>query len=359
MNDLQLGLLAIGGVVILAVLIYNRWVTQRSAPKRSHPPADSGPAASDLAALDPTDGEGGRVEPVLDGAMGASATDPSDPTAVKHPIDKRPLLDPLIDVIVNLGLDGVVSGEAVLAAMPRSRRIGTKPFAVEGLNADGWEPVRAGQRYSALQAGVQLANRAGALNEIEYSEFIAKVQDLAESVQASVDFPDMMAEVARARELDQFAGDHDAQLGFTVRATRAAWSPGYLAQHAGQLGFVAGVLPGRMVLPGAEPGAAPILVLLFETQAALADDPEQAALLQFDLALDVPHVPRSEQPYVRLRDSAAALAKQMEGRITDDRGRPLSADTMDQIGADLENLYDTLESRDLAAGSVLARRLFS
>ena len=32
---------------------------------------------------------------------------------------------------------------------------------------------------------------------------------------------------------------------------------------------------------------------------------------------------------------------------------------MDAIGADLEQLYDTLDSRDLAAGSHLARRLFS
>ena len=31
----------------------------------------------------------------------------------------------------------------------------------------------------------------------------------------------------------------------------------------------------------------------------------------------------------------------------------------DGIGASLEQLYDTLDSRELAAGSVLARRLFS
>jgi hypothetical protein len=32
---------------------------------------------------------------------------------------------------------------------------------------------------------------------------------------------------------------------------------------------------------------------------------------------------------------------------------------MDTIGAELQSLYDTLEQRDLAAGSPLARRLFS
>jgi len=32
---------------------------------------------------------------------------------------------------------------------------------------------------------------------------------------------------------------------------------------------------------------------------------------------------------------------------------------MDVIGTELQTLYDTLEQRDLAAGSPLARRLFS
>ncbi|MDB5730788.1 MAG: ZipA FtsZ-binding region, partial [Variovorax sp.] len=40
-------------------------------------------------------------------------------------------------------------------------------------------------------------------------------------------------------------------------------------------------------------------------------------------------------------------------------GQLLQEDTMDAIAADLEQLYDTLASRDLAAGSPLALRLFS
>ena len=68
---------------------------------------------------------------------------------------------------------------------------------------------------------------------------------------------------------------------------------------------------------------------------------------------------RSEQPFVRLREAATNLAQAMDGTITDDNGRPLARDAMDLIGSELEGLYDTLEQRDLAAGSALARRLFS
>jgi hypothetical protein len=49
----------------------------------------------------------------------------------------------------------------------------------------------------------------------------------------------------------------------------------------------------------------------------------------------------------------------MDGVVSDDNGQTIQPQALDVIGADLEKLYDTLDSRDLAAGSPLARRLFS
>jgi FtsZ-interacting cell division protein ZipA len=73
----------------------------------------------------------------------------------------------------------------------------------------------------------------------------------------------------------------------------------------------------------------------------------------------VSQVDRAEQPFVRLREVAQSMAQAMEGVVTDDNGQVLARETMDSIGAELEGLYDTLQARDLAAGSALARRLFS
>jgi len=280
------------------------------------------------------------------------------------PVARRPVMDSLIDVIATLTLDSsvhAVSGEAALAAMPATRRAGSKPFSVEGYNLQAlvWEQPRNGQRYGGFQAGVQMANRTGALNEIEYSEFVVKTQAFADAINATPEFPEMLDEVARARELDQFASAHDAQLGFTIRARNASWSPGYVHQSAARLGFVAGVIPGRMVLPSSIDGLPPLLVLSFDAQAALADDPAQSAIRDLTLHLDVAQVNRAEHPFERMRESASALAEAMEGVVTDDNGQPLVPATLDVIAADLEALYDTLEQRDLAAGSPLARRLFS
>jgi len=375
MSNLQIGLAIIGGLVLAAVVAYNAWITRQNAPRTARerpaplPAADAADPVADVGErmADPL---AGRIDPVLDTDLAdtvpAALTDTlpdagmpmrREPAAAP---DRRPGLDALIDVIAPITPEAEVSGDAVLAALPSTRRVGSKPFAVEGLSATGdWEPPRPGQRYRQLQAGVQLANRAGALNDIEFSEFVVKTQAFADVLSAAVEFPDMRAEVARARELDAFAGDHDAQLGFTLRARRAAWSPGYVAQNAARVGFVAGALPGRMVLAGSQPGQAPVLSLTFDPQAAMAEDPEQSALREVTLSLEVTHVPRSEQPFVQLRQAAQALAQAMDGVVTDDAGQPLGNDAMDRIGADLEALYDALDARDLSAGSPQARRLFS
>ena len=192
-----------------------------------------------------------------------------------------------------------------------------------------------------------------------FRSFVMKAQAFADAVGGEPEFPEMLDEVARARELDNFASGHDAQLSFTLRAIHTAWSPGYVQQSAGRIGFVAGSIPGRMVLSASQPGHAPILGLAFDTQAAMAEDPEQTALRELTLSLDVPQVLRSEQPFARMCEAAIALAASMDGAIIDDNGTPIRSEAMEVIHADLEQLYDTLDERELSAGSALARRLFS
>lgn len=343
-SNLQLGLAIAGGLVLAGVVAQGAWMSRKNMPRQAQP-EDTQPS------LDPVQPPRDLLEPVVDADAFGNVSAP----------EKKAGLDALIDVIAPISLDDPVPGEAALAAMPPTRRVGSKPFAIEGLNATHrlWELPAAGQRYDAFQAGVQLANRSGPLNDIEYSEFVIKTQAFADAVNGAPEFPEMRDEVARARELDAFAGEHDAQLGFTLRARSTAWSPGFIAQNAARLGFVAGVIPGRMVLPASAPGLPPILGLGFDAQAALADDPTQSAIREVTLSLDVPHVERSERPFVRMRESAAALAQAMDGLVTDDNGQPLASDAMDLIGSELEKLYDTLHDRELGAGSVLARRLFS
>jgi hypothetical protein len=350
--SLTLALAILGGLVLAALVAHSAWQARKAGPRR---------AAVVLPRPEPRDPVLGdeRVEPGLTPMAAPDLSMPApDARALRRGVQR---LDALIDAIATLAVEVQISGDMAMAHLPPTRRAGGKPFLVEGLNADTgeWEPPTAGQRYREFQAGVLLANRTGALNEIEYSEFVQKVQAFAEAIGALADFPDMLEVVVRARELDAFAGDHDAQLAVHLKARSAAWSVGYLLQHAARHGFVPGMVPGRLVLPANEEGAPPVLTLNFDPQAALADDPNQTAVREATLAFDVPQSDPQGDPFVAWQASAEALALGMDAAIVDDDGQPLSPQGFAVIGSELGRLYQELEARDLAAGSGAARRLFS
>jgi hypothetical protein len=374
MNNLLLGLSVAGGLVLAGVIAQGAWTARKRAPKLADAVDDTPNIHGQAESMEPAGISGlfnadDKVEPSL--YADNSPVLPIEPEFDSDRFDaeiaslpapeRKPSLDPLIDILTAIDLDFPISGDAVLAALPATRRVGSKPFAVEGLREDDaeWESPRPGQRYSALQAGVQLANRTGALNDIEYSEFVIKTQNFADAVCGEPEFPEMHEEVARARELDAFAAAHDAQLRFVLRAVGVAWSTGYVAQNAARIGFVAGSLPGRMVLPNPVASLPQLLTLTFDSQAAMAEDASQSAIRELTLSLEVSHVARTELPFARMRECAKALATAMEGRLCDDQGQLMSEPALDSLAIDIERLYDALDQRDLSAGSMLARRLFS
>ena len=200
---------------------------------------------------------------------------------------------------------------------------------------------------------------AGALNEIEYSEFVQKMQAMADAIGAVPEFPDMLDVVARARELDAFASPHDATLSVQLRANSAAWSVGYVQQCASRHGFVPGATAGRLVLPAAEEGAPPVLVLAFDAQAALADDPASAPVRELSLVLDVRKRRKRSSRLPRWQQAINALVDDMDASAVDDEGRPLTLQHFASIADELNKLYRALESHDMAAGTAVARRCSS
>ncbi len=350
MSSLTIALASLGGVLLAGVIAHGAWQARKAGPKR--------------AAIQPQ-----RVEPrepvmgdAVEGGDGARIAELPVPVSERR-ASKRSAnrLDASIDSIVTLTLEAPVGGAFVLSHLPATRRAGSKPFLIEGLNSEtgAWEAPDSSQRYGELQAGVQLANRTGGLNEIEYSEFVQTLQAFADAIGAIADFPDMLEVVASARELDHFASERDAQLAVHLKARSVAWSVGYIQQHAGRHGFVPGVVPGRLVLPAGEEGSPPVLTLTFDSQAAFADDPNLAAVRDVTLSFDVPQTDPAVQPFIAWQAAAQALSLGMDAGIVDDNGRPLSPEGFTAIGAELERLYKALAERDMAAGSAAARRLFS
>lgn len=294
-----------------------------------------------------------------------ATTTASKPAAIPA-LDGQPapaVIDPLVDCIVPMHLERKASGDRILPLTGRLRRAGTKQVHIEGLRAEtnAWEAVTAGHQYEDLQVAVQLANRSGPLNALEFSEFVNAVEALAESLDASADLPDMTETVANARELDGFAAGADVQLGVNVISDGAPWSAAYVQTVATQDGLVLSRDGTRFIRyePGADGVQKPLFTLQFGDTNFLRDDLTLNAGRQITLLLDVPQAPQAIKPFKTVCEYGYSLAQRMGAQLVDDNMRPLSEASFVAIFNQLEKLYEKLEARGMPAGSPVAVRLFS
>lgn len=414
MTDLQLGLIAIGALVVVGVILYNQWQSHKARRPRAMQPGDvltpgpnDTPPDEDSADVFPAVSQPtqppapvARKEPSF--SMPASATvSPAGETesdvetdATQEPFQPRPethgaendtaalvrepvatqsewsdahpkpgVIDPLIDCIVPVRLDGEVSGDRVLPLLNRLRRAGTKQVHVEGLRSDtpAWELIRGGHRYRELQVAVQLANRTGPLNALEFSEFVSAVEALSEQLDASPELPEMPEAVGNARELDAFSAACDVQLGVNVMSDGAPWSAAYVQTIATQDGLILSRDGTRFTRfhPGSDGVQRALLTLQFGDTNFLRDDLTAKAGHQITLLLDVPTSDAHLKPFKLICEYAYSLSQRMGARVVDDNLQPLTEASFVAIQKKLGALYEQLENRGIPAGSSAAVRLFS
>lgn len=291
----------------------------------------------------------------------ASAPAPAEPVLDGQP--SPALIDPLIDCIVPMHLERKASGDRILPLTGRLRRAGTKQVHLEGLRTEtnAWEAVTAGHQYEDLQVAVQLANRSGPLNALEFSEFVNAVEALAEALDASAELPDMSETVANARELDAFAAGCDVQLGVNVISDGAPWSAAYVQTVATQDGLVLSRDGTRFSRYQADADGVqrPLFTLQFGETNFLRDDLTVHAGHRITLLLDVPVATQASKPFKTVCEYGYSLAQRMGAQLVDDNMRPLTEASFVAIFGQLEKLYEKLEARGMPAGSPVALRLFS
>ena len=98
--------------------------------------------------------------------------------------------------------------------------------------------------------------------------------------------------------------------------------------------------------------------MFIDAQAALSEDPQHAAVRRFTLSLDVAQTNEAADPFGAWQAVIRALAGEMDATAVDDDERPITLQHYTTIASELKTLYSALESRDMAAGSAVARRLF-
>jgi hypothetical protein len=376
-----MSLIAAGGVFVVGVITYNKWQEHKARKsverafasdhddvlmrpdgtpaERSEPVLDIG-ATPPLGPVEPSLGTGastgvGVGADTGTGEVAATLAPAAPPLGAAS--DAAPgelaenLVDPLIDCMIPLALEGAARGDKILPALLKLRRVGNKPIHFIGLAVSGeWEPIVHGGAYTKLQAGVQMATRTTALNELEYSELVTRLRAVADEIGAEPEVPDMIEVMSEARTLHKFVAGHDAQLGVNLKSNGAPWAMSTLIGALENAGF--DVRPdGRFAMPD---GAGGVLFTLSTNVNMGADTTDRLTLL-----LDVPCVAPSRDGFGAMVKSAKDLMLRLDAVMVDDFEQPLLDATLDEIAGQVKDFYTEMEAADIPAGSPRALRLFS
>jgi len=397
MTDFQMSLIAAGGVFVVGVITYNKWqeykarktverafasdhddVLMRSGAvgvDRQEPVLDVGMPGAE--AMEPSFGappaaapdlgagggnSGGNPGGSVAGAVAsASASTPAalEPTAPLPGVAPETppaevaesLVDPLIDCMIPLALEGAARGDKILPSLLKLRRVGNKPIHFIGLAVSGdWEPIVHGGVYTELQAGVQMATRTTALNELEYSELVTRLRAVADEIGAEPAVPDMIEVMSEARTLHKFVAGHDAQLGVNLKSNGPAWPMSTLIGALEKVGF--DVRPdGRFAMPDGHGG---VLFTLSTNVNMGAENTDRLTLL-----LDVPCVAPERDGFGAMVKCARELVGRLDATIVDDFEQPLLDASLEEIAGQVKEFYQEMEASDIPAGSTRALRLFS
>jgi hypothetical protein len=308
MSDLQIGLLAVGALVVAGVLLYNGLQERRArrAAERAF-----GPLHADVLMGD----AGQRREPSF------------EPEARRELPPQAALLpDERLDYVIELLPRQPASAPEVARLWSQfEHRFAGRALLAASADRQSWRPLGQSGSCAAIRAALQLASRAGPVSEAELIEFRAAADTLEAGLGAAVQAPETRRALETARELDQLCADADIQVVLHV-----------VPQAGGQFA-------PRAVEQGPQ------------DPFAIAQGADGA----YSLSLDVPRTADVRRSYdamvLRARDLSAALV----GTIVDDNGRALDERALAAIGAQLDAVRAALAGRGIEPGGPAALRLFS
>ncbi|MCX7962418.1 MAG: cell division protein ZipA C-terminal FtsZ-binding domain-containing protein [Burkholderiales bacterium] len=328
MSELQLGLLAIGAVVIVGVFAYNRLQERRAraAAQRAFPP------------------------PSPDALMGEGAPRPeAAPSARAAGAREAPAAAPdaRIDYVIELRPRARPSAAAIEEQWRPIARRHAPRASLAGPDGEG-----------VLRAGLQLVSRAGTVGEAELIEFRAAVETMASALGAAVSAPEMKVAMERARALDALCADADIQVVLHVVAAPGGALAGSAIAAAAAAAGLALAPDGRFVQRA---GDERVVLALAARDGAPFDAARlpKSAYSAVSLALEVPHAADPRGAFEAMVRLARELAGACGGELVDDRGRALGDAALAAIAARLDQVRDALAAHGVAPGGALAARLFA
>ncbi len=361
MNDLQLSLLAIGGVIVAGVVLFN-WYQERSFRRPSEKAFSRDHDDVLLRVPTRTSESDERVEPTLVDAQEGQELEVS-PTNVEtnHPSIDSQWCDPAIDYIVELKYAEPINASAIGELLCDTKEVG-KPVSCIGfdVNSGRWEEVSAipTASFSALKIAIQLANRNGPINHVQLIAFCDMVKDIGLQTHAEINFPDSNRALASAVELDQFCSDVDVSIVFNIICRSGA------SFAATKIQTVAQSLGLRLESDGVfyfyGEGERTLFTLSNrETTKFIEENMQSISTQGVTLTFEVPTTSSRMHAFEEFAQIAKTLTTSLGGLLVDDNYVPLNEQGVEKIKLQLVKIYNEMDHHQTFPGSARAARLFS
>lgn len=362
MKELTWVLLSIAAVLLIALYVYGKWQERKSGQLgAAHEDLETEslqrPLPNRLASARNSRNNSSQAPVRIEPTMGISP-EPDAPT--DKPLDEDSsdetqrvggwIEDSLLDMTLELRCVHSFDGVAALEARAQLDRLALAlpiHLAVWESKTGRWSlPDRFGF-YSEMMIAVQLANRRHSLGEIDASRFIAAVQQIAVSIDADFDPPEVARLVQQAAHLDSLCARFDVQITLTLEALGSAWNNSEVGAAATEAALEE-VQPERWERFDARHPTA-------LSMTAAASFPTQ----RLTLTLDVPASAVHPSPLSTLFEVAHQLAAQLTARVVDDNGKTVEPGAQSAIEGELEMLVSEMRAAGIEPGSMRARRLYT
>lgn len=413
MTDFQIGLMVAGAAVIAAVLGYN-YVQESRARRQAEKsfsgqhddalleanallnarpagmdqriePSFSEPSFSDTS-MDDSEGESAHKprydfspeSAALRSAPGVAVTTgslaaaselkavPAEPAQTPIPKPQPAMVQPAglniddkIDLVAVITANDPVSPRMLMDALAKSRTFG-KPVYWEGLQNGSWGALHTDvPRYKEIKAGLQLADRKGAIDEIFIGQFIKLLQEFAASANGVCQVEALDAATRRAQEIDQFAAAVDVEIGVNVVSRSGVAFQGTKVRALCEAAGLKLDPDSGAFLSANERGEAQFILANLEPRAFTPEQIRNLTTQGLTILLDVPRVADGTKVFQQMMQLARSLAEGLGGEVVDDARKPLTNTGADAIRMQLAEISRRMSERGIAAGSRLAQRLFS
>lgn len=364
-SDFQMALVGIAIAVVIAVLVYNWWQESKYKKRAERAFSTSHP---DVLFGDAHD----RVEPQLsnlassrlhddveEGLLSPIVSEPILPRAVNDSM--APAINAEIDTIALVLADAPMSPDQFWPTVAQSRQV-SEHIRWEGLVGGLWHPISENSDgdtgFRELRAGLQLANRRGAVDANTLRAFNEMMAAFAHGIGAVSQREDVSVAMRRAQSVDALSAETDIEIvvniigksGVTFATTKVRG----LAESHGLVALASGEYVLRDELG----------LVLFTLRNMNAEEPPGiksagAYLTGLCFAMDVPRTPQPQKTFERMMALAIRFADTLQGEVVDDNRKLLTANGRKVIADTIVQIAGTMEARNVSPGSSAALRLYA